>query len=108
MLIFVNEKKRPAHWKRRVARNEPEKMRLGSELVRSGNCIHIHTTALTVESHQAVNQSKYRVVFPEAHAFSGQKLGTALTNDDVSSNHRLAAKLLHTEPLAYTVTAVFD
>ena len=56
----------------------------------------------------AVNERKNRVVTAEADVSAWNKFRSALANDDVASDHGLAAEFFYAEPFTYTIASILD
>ena len=57
------------------------------------------TATIAIEANFAINEGENRVITAKANSFTRMPLGSALTDDDVSSNHCLSTKLLHAAAL---------
>lgn len=60
----------------------------------------VHAASFLVEEHASIDQCKKCVITSATHPKTRMHLRAALTDDDVASNHRLAAKFFHAEALA--------
>jgi len=70
--------------------------------------VDVHAASCTVKADPAIDQGEDRVITPETDIASGNELGAALADDDVSGNDRLVAEFLHAETLADAVASVLD
>jgi len=92
----------------RLYRKLVEAGKQNQPLLPNSDRIDIYPATGAIEAHVSIYQRKNRVIAAEPHIFPGQKFGPALTNNNVASNNHLAAKFFHTQPLADTVTPVFN
>ena len=87
----------------------PSRKSIEERLVRRvGHRIDVHTTSFAIKTHRAINKSENRVVAAETDVLAGQKLGSTLANDDVSSDDDLTAEFLDTKTLADAIASVLD
>ena len=64
-------------------------------------------TTFAVETDEPVNKSEDGVIGSKTDIFAGEEFCAALADDDVSSNHGLAAEFLHAESFADAIASVF-
>ena len=67
---------------------------------------HVDAAAALVELHVAIGQREQRPVAPHADIAAGVKLGAALANNNITGDHCLPAKFLHTQSFACAVATV--
>ena len=68
----------------------------------------VYAATFLVEEHPAIDEREKRVVPAATDAQARMDLGAALTDDDVSSDHSLAAEFFHAEALAAGIATVLD
>lgn len=67
---------------------------------------HVDAPSALVELHVAISQREQRPVAPHADIAAGVKLGAALANNNITGDHCLPAKFLHTQPFTCAVATV--
>ena len=77
-------------------------------LVHCGRCHHIHAATFLVEEHATVHKGEQCVIPAATDTEAWMHLRSALADDDVASNHGLAAELLNAEALAARLATVLD
>ena len=70
--------------------------------------LDVHTPSRPIEAHLPINERKDRVIAPEAHVLTRQKLRSTLPDDDIAGDDCFAAKFFHTQAFADAIPAVFD
>ena len=66
----------------------------------------VDTPSRPVEANVAINERKDRVITPETHVLTRQKLRSALPNDDIARDDRFAPKSFHAKTFADAVPSV--
>lgn len=69
---------------------------------------HVYAAAFLVEKHAAIDECEERVVLAATDAQARMDLGATLADNDVSSDHGLAAEFFHAEALAAGIATVLD
>src|SRR5437588_6306849 len=70
--------------------------------------IDVNGPSAAIEADIAVDECEDRVIATKPNIFAGKKFRAALTNNNVSGDHVLAAKSFYAEPLADAVAAVLN
>ena len=89
----------------------PERSGPASKPVRllfCGDWLDVHATARPIKAHLSVDEREDRVIAAQPDVPSGQKLRSALPNDDIAGDDYFAAKLLHTQAFADAVPPVLN